>query len=1111
MQEEIQQKDEKQEYQYFDLNAIKEKLEFSKENWEEGSRLLDSRFVVIENFFTGYYDGMEEMVAQVDAVAKNKKRVFPIMLAFTRNAVLQTECSCPECRQYYYRYTRKRSCAYMAAILQAAQMHLESQNLGDATDKKGVMILRDFQINHTNQTVSNAMVNEETLTLEPRLINRGKGLQLSFKIGSGKLFVVKDLIEFCRQVQNCEMVVYGSNTKLNHNINNFTQRARQWYEFIKKVVHEEEDLIQRLYEISYHYSTKSKCPEVELFGWRIDQFVEILGTDSIEYENKYAHNKEKFRLVCKEGSPQMTMQISKNQLDNEKEFHGIKVSCTMPEFYLGTQRAYFLQDQVLYKTDIDIINKIQPIYNRTVRGEVSFLIGRHKLSDFYYSMLPQLEEFFVVTEEDSDLIQQYLPPEVEFVFYLDAPEGDITCRVAACYKDTECSVMDAVQDGYAVSYAPYRLKGREQEIFFLTKQFFPYVDMQADLFFCNREEDSIYEVINNGVEYLAQYGDVKCTSAFKRLNIVKKMRMSVGVSVSGGLLQMEIETEDVSREELLEVLKGYKVHKKYYRLKNGDFLNLEDENLLMMKELMETMKLPAKDFIEGKVQIPRYRTLYLDKLLEEKEGLYTNRDNLFRSMVKNFKTITDADYEIPSSLKRIMRGYQKTGYRWLKTLESCQFGGILADDMGLGKTLQAISFLLSAKKKGVTSLIVAPSSLVFNWGEEFERFAPQMNVQLIAGDQQERQKKIESCAEYDVSITSYDLLKRDISYYKGKAFQYEIIDEAQYIKNHTTAAAKAVKVIDSQMRIAMTGTPIENRLSELWSIFDFLMPGFLYNYETFKKEIETPVVKNGDEGVMTRLQKMVAPFIMRRLKMDVLKDLPDKLEEVRYVKFDKEQQTVYDAQVVHMQELLAAQDNETFNKNKLKVLAELTRLRQICCDPSLCFENYQGESGKLDSCMELVKSAIDGGHKMLLFSQFTSMLDLIKKRLEQEKIAYYVITGDVTKEKRLQLVKEFNKDTVPVFLISLKAGGVGLNLTGADVVIHYDPWWNIAAQNQATDRAHRIGQTKKVTVYKLIARHTIEEKILKLQETKRDLAEQVMNGELGQLGSMSKEELLALL
>ncbi len=1111
MQEKIQQKAEKKDYQYFDINAIRKELNISKENMQEGARLFHSESVILENFFTGYFDDVEEMVGQVNAVVKCKKKAVEVILLFTRKEMLQTECSCPQCRQNRYWYARKSDCAYVAAVLQAVQLYVESQDVGDATDQKGALILRDFQINHTNQIVSNAMVNEETLTLEPRILYKGKGLQLSFKIGSGKLFVIKDLIEFCKQVQNCETGIYGTNTKINHNINNFTQRARQWYEFIRKVIHEEEGLIQRIFEMSYHYGTKSKCPEVELFGWRIDQFVEILGTDSIEYENKYAYNKEKFRLVCKEGSPQMTMQICKNQVEKGNDFDGIKVSCTMPEFYLGMKGAYFIQSQVLYRTDIEIINKIQPIYNRAVGGKVSFLIGRNKLTDFYYSMLPQLEEYFVVSEEDSDLIQQYLPPEVEFIFYLDAPEGDITCRVAACYKDIECSIMEAVQDEYAASGASFRLEGREREIFFLTKQIFPYVDMQADIFFCNREEDSIYEVLNGGVEYLAQLGEVRCTSAFKHLNIVKKMRMSVGVSVSGGLLELEIETEDISREELIEVLKGYKVHKKYYRLKNGDFLNLEDENLLMMKELMETMKLPLKEFVKGKVQVPRYRMLYLDKLLEEKEGLYTNRDNTFRNMVKNFKTITDADYEIPPSLKRVMRGYQKTGYRWLKTLEACQFGGILADDMGLGKTLQAISFLLSAKKKGVTSLIVAPSSLVFNWGEEFERFAPEMNVQLIAGDQQERQKRIEACAEYDVSITSYDLLKRDISYYNGISFHYVIIDEAQYIKNHTTAAAKAVKVINSQMRIAMTGTPIENRLSELWSIFDFLMPGFLYNYETFKKEIETPVVKNGDEGVMARLQKMVSPFIMRRLKMDVLKDLPDKLEEVRYVKFDKKQQTVYDAQVAHMQELLGAQDNETFNKNKLKVLAELTRLRQICCDPSLCFENYQGESGKLDSCMELVKSAIDGGHKMLLFSQFTSMLDLIKKRLEQEKIAYYVITGDVTKEKRLQLVKEFNKDTVPVFLISLKAGGVGLNLTGADVVIHYDPWWNIAAQNQATDRAHRIGQTKKVTVYKLIARHTIEEKILKLQETKHDLAEQVMNGELGQLGSMSKEELLALL
>ena len=256
---------------------------------------------------------------------------------------------------------------------------------------------------------------------------------------------------------------------------------------------------------------------------------------------------------------------------------------------------------------------------------------------------------------------------------------------------------------------------------------------------------------------------------------------------------------------------------------------------------------------------------------------------------------------------------------------------------------------------------------------------------------------------------------------------------------------------------------------------------------------------------------MTAPFILRRMKENVLKDLPEKLEENRYVKFDSDQQKLYDAQVVHMKQRIASQDAKEFQKNKIQILAELMKLRQICCDPGLCFENYRGESAKLDACLELVQSAAEGGHKILLFSQFTSMLELIAARMERENISFYTITGATPKEKRLQLVKNFNGDDTKVFLISLKAGGVGLNLTGADVVIHYDPWWNLAVQNQATDRAHRIGQTKKVTVYKLIAKGTIEEKIQKLQEKKKDLAEQVIGGEAAQLGSLSREEIMELL
>ena len=497
----------------------------------------------------------------------------------------------------------------------------------------------------------------------------------------------------------------------------------------------------------------------------------------------------------------------------------------------------------------------------------------------------------------------------------------------------------------------------------------------------------------------------------------------------------------------------------------------------MLAELMKTLQLSPKEFVKGKMHIPAYRTLYLDQMLENNESIYSNRDRHFREIVKGFKTIKDADFEEPESLSGIMRNYQKNGYKWLRTLEAWKFGGILADDMGLGKTLQVIAVLLAAKeeKQSGTSLVVAPAR------------------------------------NADVLVTSYDLLKRDIDQYDQKEFLYEIIDEAQYIKNHTTAAAKAVKVVNSRIRYALTGTPIENRLSELWSIFDYLMPGFLYGYDTFKKEMETPIVKNGDEAAMARLQKMVSPFILRRLKEDVLKDLPEKLEEIRYVKFEDTQQKLYDAQVLHMKEKLASQDEGEFNKNKLWILAELTKLRQICCSPSLCFENYRGESAKADACMQLLQSAIDGGHRMLLFSQFTLMLAILQDKLEKEGIEYFIITGETSKPKRQELVKKFNAGKTPVFLISLKAGGVGLNLTGADVVIHYDPWWNLAVQNQATDRAHRIGQTKKVTAYKLIARNTIEEKIQKLQETKRDLAEQIIGGEMGQLGSMSREDLLELL
>ena len=437
--------------------------------------------------------------------------------------------------------------------------------------------------------------------------------------------------------------------------------------------------------------------------------------------------------------------------------------------------------------------------------------------------------------------------------------------------------------------------------------------------------------------------------------------------------------------------------------------------------------------------------------------------------------------------------------------------------MGLGKTLQAISLMESLKDDGDTGtdLVVCPASLVYNWQEEIKRFSPRLRSSVISGTAAERKKELgkisgkNSKDTPDICITSYDSLRKDIALYEKIKFNVLILDEAQYIKNQKAGMTKAVKVLNGNHRFAMTGTPIENRLAELWSIFDFLMPGFLYAYKDFASRYETPIAKGKDQVAAESLKSMVRPFILRRLKSEVLKDLPEKLEEIRYVRFEEEQQKVYDGQVVKLKKIIESSSGN--NDDKIRILAELTKLRQICCDPSLLFENYDGESAKRKGCLDLINSAISGGHRMLVFSQFTSMLELLEKDLNENEIKYFKITGATPKEQRIRMVHEFNDGDVPVFLISLKAGGTGLNLTGADVVIHYDPWWNLAAQNQATDRAHRIGQTNKVTVYKMIMKDTIEEKILGLQEAKKDLADAILEGESKSLFALSGEELMRLL
>ena len=649
-----------------------------------------------------------------------------------------------------------------------------------------------------------------------------------------------------------------------------------------------------------------------------DLFEIMLGSDNgIMYHDKSEGQKD-CRLLAKEGMPEPELYINGDYENNV--FKGIEVRCELPEIIKGEQYLYYIEDSCLYRIDSARMNLLLPLINMSYNRNVHFKVGRKSLPDFYYHTLPVLDESVTVIDNVGEEIDRYLPPRVSFRFYLDEEKGELLCNAKAVYGEEEFSLMDHLSGNPPVmskrdSYA-------EGEALDAVLRYCPHADKERDLFTCEGD-DAISGMLEAGINELMMYGDVLCTDRIKRLNFRRKTKMSVGVSLEGGLLELRISTEDLSPEELLAVLESYRRKKKYHRLSNGDFVSTEDENLEMLASLFDSMQISAKDALKGKLKIPAYRALYLDKILEKNESLYVERDKHFKKLMKEFKTVEDSEFEAPASLQTVMRPYQKHGFRWLKTLETYGFGGILADDMGLGKTLQVIAALLQTKEereKGV-SLIVAPASLIYNWQEEFGKFAPQLSTKVISGGQAERKKMLEQYEAYDVIITSYDLLKRDIAEYEDKSFLYQIIDEAQYIKNHTTAAAKAVKCIQSKVKYALTGTPIENRLSELWSIFDYLMPGFLYGYETFRKELESPIAKDKDEAASLRLKRMVSPFIMRRLKQDVLKELPDKLEEIQYTAFEERQRKLYDGQVVHMQELLRKQSGEEFSKNKLLILA----------------------------------------------------------------------------------------------------------------------------------------------------------------------------------------------
>ena len=1109
------------EYHYYDMGKISRNVRITSYRYEVAQGLLDKGIAGDRKIMTfPYRDGegrlQNGLSCRLSFYRNQFKEEQTAEVIVGRDFLWRGSCDVRRC-YCGYEYAAQGSvpggtelCEHLLAAMIALNQHIIEENPGDATDEKGARFLGKFR-RRTNTSSEKAA----NVFLEPELWNEDGELKAGFRIGIEKGYKVRNLTELVSTVDSNETLRLGKNSAINFCLSEFDERSKPFYEFIRKQVKDNlrrNERIEARRSWGYYdrYETERISSAIPLEGSAMDDFYQLVcELPEISYVRKtYRTGTEKGRLRCTQGKPKLRIRLK--ELREGETIAGITISGQLPELTQGAKGIYYVDDKFLYKSSQEEYEQLTPLIECADRnGNFTCNVGRRNLAEFYRTVYPVLEQLAVLEDQATAHVERLIPPAPEVIFYLDSVDKILSCKAQISYGENHHCPMEAKQRRQFSQI--YRDYAKEREICEVVEEFFPIYEEMAGESLCE-DGEGCYRVYREGVDELLKLGEIQCTDRFQNRRVRKSFGIKIGVSVESDLLQLDISSGDIDREELLAIFESYRLKKKYHILRNGDFVDLSSPDMELLNQIFSVCRMDLKNLLGEKIQVPMYRALYLDRLLEDHEELYSHRDRNFRRLVKDFGTVKDSDLEPPKSLEGVLRHYQVYGHKWLRTVLQNDFGGILADEMGLGKTLQMISVLLAEKTEEVKpALIICPASLVYNWKEEFARFAPELKVEAVAGGIKERHEQIRGYASTDVLITSYDLLKRDIGEYQGTAFEYQILDEAQYIKNPRTVAAKTVKVIQAKHKFALTGTPIENRLSELWSIFDFLMPGFLHDYETFRNELEIPITRDKDTGCSEKLKRMIAPFVLRRLKKDVLRDLPDKIEEIRYGVMEQAQQKLYDSQVLRITSKVDGESEEEFRKNKLQILAEITRTRMLCCDPSLVVEGYTGGSAKREACIELIQSAIEGEHRILLFSQFTTMLDLFGKDLEQKEIPYYRLTGETPKEERIRLMKAFNEGDVPVFLISLKAGGTGLNLTGADVVIHYDPWWNLAVQNQATDRAHRIGQTQKVTVYKLIIKGSIEEKIVKLQESKKDLADEVLNGENGTLTSMSREDLLELL
>lgn len=966
----------------------------------------------------------------------------------------------------------------------------------------------DFMSLFTKHTPENSQ-EELSLALELEIdTDRHISALLQLKVGLDRLYVVKDLKEFLSAIKNGRPLVFGMKFTYDPTLHSFKEEDQPVIAMLQEMLEQYEAITEIK---SSYYSTYSRSPFSEkpfyLSRYSLGKLLDAVDNKSFSLTVGSTRTLKSLR-------PRSTQVIRQElplnfSLEAKDQDLALALKSKLP-IQLTEDGRYYVYNQEIFLASPEqkdfLPNFIKAL---SAKSNPTITFSANQKDTFASEALPFIEKLGSITIEP-ELASKFIKEDLQPRIYFDRiGENGISARLEFHYGDIMINPFSAKVGSSGTSstgdYILIRDIQQERKIF----NIFEEADFIVSQGRINLDDDEkIFDFTVNWLPLLQDLAETFYSDDFKlKIRTSTSFSGRIRLDESLDMLEISFQYSDIDQGEIANIFNSLKMKKKYYRLRDGSFLDLKQPELESIALLFDHLDFKGDDLNNQILHLPKFRAMYIDSFLRQVNLPGIQRNKAFKQLVQAILEPQDGEFEPPTILEHILRDYQKTGFKWLKTLSSYGLGGILADDMGLGKTLEVLAFILSEKPSTSPALVIAPTSLVYNWQAEGEKFTPDLNILVVEGTPQERQEQLTLVEQSDLVVVSYAVLRRDIESFSQLDFSYCFLDEAQNIKNPQTLNAKSVQHIKAKGYFALTGTPIENSLSELWSLFNFFMPGYLLSHKEFHKKYAVPITK-GDSEALLELSRHTKPFILRRLKKDVLKELPPKIETQMIASLTEEQRKIYLAYLQQTKSQIAQElATSGFAKSHIKILAALTRLRQICSHPAMFIDNYTGGSGKMLLFQEIVEDALASGHRILVFSQFTSMLDIISDDLDTKEIDHFYLSGSTKALERTHMAQAFNNGQGKVFLISLKAGGTGLNLIGADTVIHFDPWWNPAVEDQATDRAHRIGQNNSVQVIRLLTQGTIEEKVNALQSKKKKLIDSVIQPGETMLSKLTEQEL----